>query len=93
MSASVPMRLVAEFFGTFLFMVSILASGGNFLIIGATLAVIVFLIGPVSGASINPAVSLGLWSSGKLSTQLLVLYSLAELFAGAAAVYAYNIVA
>lgn len=93
MAAALLTKLIAEFLGTFLLMVSILVSGGNFLIIGATLALIVFLIGGVSGASVNPAVSAGLWYSGSLSTQLFVLYSLAELLGGVAAAAAYQVIA
>ena len=93
MAASAPIKLIGEFLGTFLLMISILSSGGNFLIIGATLALIVFLLGSISGASVNPAVSAGLWYSGTLSTPMFVLYSLVELAGGLAAVYAYNVVA
>ena len=93
MAAGVGVKLVAEFLGTFLLMTSILVSGGNWLIIGSTLALIVFIIGGISGASVNPAVSAGLWYSGKLTTQLFVLYSLVELIGGVAAVAAYNTVA
>jgi glycerol uptake facilitator-like aquaporin len=93
MAASVPMKLFAEFLGTFLLMASIMASGGNFLIIGATLALIVVLIGNISGAAVNPAVSVGFWYSGILSGQLFFLYSLVQLLGGVAAVYAYKIVA
>jgi aquaporin Z len=93
MAASVPIKLVAEFLGTFLLMTSILVSGGNALIIGATLGLIVYVIGGISGASVNPAVSAGLWYSGTLSTQLFALYSVAELLGGVAAVMAYNTVA
>jgi aquaporin Z len=93
MAASTTMKLVAEFFGTFLLMTSILVSGGNWLVIGATLALIVAVLGSVSGASVNPAVSAGLWYSGSLSTQLFALYSLVEVLGGVAAVYAYNVVA
>ena len=73
MAATTTVKLLAEFLGTFLLMISILVSGGNPLIIGATLALIVFVIGGVSGASVNPAVSAGLWYSGTLSTQLFAL--------------------
>ena len=93
MAASTPIKLIGEFLGTFLLMISILSSGGNFLIIGATLALIVFLLGSISGASVNPAVSAGLWYSGTLSTQMFILYSLVEIAGGLAAVYAYNVVA
>ena len=93
MAASLGMKLVAEFFGAFLLMVSILASGGNFLVIGATLGLIVFLIGGISGASVNPAVSAGLWYSGTLSTNLFLMYSAVEILGGLAGAYSYKIVA
>ena len=92
MAASIAIKLVAEFLGSFLLMASILASGGNFLIIGATLGVIVFLIGGITGASVNPAVSAGLWFSGSLSTQMFVLYSLVEVLGGVAAAYSYKFI-
>ncbi len=93
MAASLPVKLFAEFLGAFLLVVSIMASGGNFLMIGATLALIVFLIGGISGASVNPAVSAALWYSGTLNGLSFVLYSLAELLGGVAAAYAYSVVA
>lgn len=93
MVVSTPVKLFAEFMGTIAFMLSILASGGNFLIIGATLGIIVFLLGGISGACVNPAVSAGLWYSGSLSTSMFIMYSIAEILGALAAVYAYNIVA
>jgi len=93
MAVSLGMKLVAEFFGAFLLMVSILASGGNFLVIGATLGLIVFLIGGISGASVNPAVSAGLWYSGTLNTNLFLMYSAVEILGGLAGAYSYKIVA
>ena len=92
MASTVAVKLLAEFFGAFLLMVSILASGGNFLVIGATLGLIVFLIGGISGACVNPAVALGVWYSGTLSNQMLFLYSVVELLGGLAAAYAYKVV-
>jgi hypothetical protein len=93
MAATTTVKLVAEFLGAFLLMISILVSGGSPLIIGATLALIVFVIGGVSGASVNPAVSAGLWYSGTLSTQLFALYSVVEVLGAVSAVVAYNTVA
>ena len=92
MSPSTTLKLIAEFFGAFLLMLSILASGGNFIVIGATLGVIVFLIGGISGASVNPAVSVGLWYNGTLSASMFALYTFVELLGGAAAAYSYKIV-
>jgi aquaporin Z len=93
MAATTAVKLVAEFLGAFLLMISILVSGGSPLIIGATLGLIVFVIGGVSGASVNPAVSAGLWYSGTLSTQLFALYSVVEILGAVSAVVAYNTVA
>lgn len=93
MVASLPMKLFAEFIGSSALMLSVLASGGNFLIIGATLAVIVFLIGGISGAFVNPAISAGLYYSGTLNGSMFLMYSIAEILGALAAVYAYKIVA
>jgi aquaporin Z len=92
MVSTLAVKLLAEFFGAFLLMVSVLASGGNFLVIGATLGLIVFLIGGISGACVNPAVSIGVWYSGALSTQMFFLYTVVELLGGVAAAYAYKVV-
>ena len=90
--ASLAIKLVSEFLGAFLLMVSILASGGNPLVIGATLGLIVFLIGGISGASVNPAVSAGLWYSGTLSTSAFFMYTAVELLGGLAGAYSYAVV-
>jgi aquaporin Z len=73
-------------------MISILASGGNSLIIGATLAVIVFLTGGISGASVNPAVSAGLWYNGTLSTNVFLLYCVVEVVGALAATAFYSFI-
>ncbi len=93
MVAATPVKLFAEFMGAAALMLSILASGGNFLIIGATLGVLVFLLGGISGASFNPAVSAGLYYSGTLNGMMFLMYSIAEILGGLAAAYAYRIVA
>jgi len=93
MAASLLVKLIAEFLGSFLLMISILASGGNFLIIGLTLAVIVFLTGGISGAAVNPAVAAGLLYSGTLNTQSFILYSIMEILGAVAASYSYIIIA
>ena len=93
MTASLPIKLIAEFLGSFLLMISILASGGNFLIIGATLAVIVFLTGGISGAAVNPAVAAGLWYSGTLNAQSFIFYAIVELLGALAAAYSYMVIA
>lgn len=52
-----------------------------------TLAMFVLTIGKVSGANINPAVTIGLWASGKIKVHKAVSYILAQ-FAGAFGAFA-----
>jgi glycerol uptake facilitator-like aquaporin len=84
-------HFLAELFGTFLFILIILASG-NFAAIGFTLAAVIFLIGNISGANLNPAVSLVMFLSGKFDILRLFAYMLAQFMGGAAAYYSYNYV-
>ncbi len=49
---------------------------------GLTLMVLVYVLGPISGAHVNPAVSFGMWSVGKLSLIDLIGYLIAQ-FLGA----------
>ena len=81
--------LVSEFLGAFLLLLSILATGNAF-VIGATLAVIILLIGGVSGAHINPAVSVVMYVKGALSLNELLAYSAAQVVGGVSALYAYK---
>ena len=87
------MSLFAEFLGAFLLMASIMASNGNAIVIGATLAIIVFLVGGISGAAVNPAVAAGLWYSGILSGEMFFLYSFFQILGALAAAFTYRIVA
>jgi aquaporin Z len=82
--------LIVEFFGTFLLLLSILASG-NALVIGATLALVIFLTGSISGGHVNPAVSMTLWISGALTLTEFLAYITAQYAGGVAAYYAYNV--
>lgn len=84
--------LLAEFLGTFLLLISILATG-NALIIGLTLALVIFLVGGLSGAHVNPAVSLTMFIKGSLSVSELVGYIVVQLAGGAAALYVFNALA
>jgi aquaporin Z len=82
---------IAEYLGAFLFILSIFASGGNPLIIGTTLAVVIYLIGPLSGAHVNPAVSVSMFLNGDLTSQQLLAYAVAQLLGGASAYYSYRL--
>ena len=84
--------LLAEFLGTFLLLMSILATGNAF-IIGGTLTGIVLLLGGVSGAHVNPAVSVAMLLKGAISGTEFITYSLVQCAGAAAAWYAYQVLA
>lgn len=84
--------LIVEFFGAFLLLISIFATGNAF-VIGATLALIILLIGGISGAHVNPAVSLAMFVKGALSGSELVGYAVAQSAGAVAAYYAYTALA
>ncbi len=84
--------LVAEFFGTFVLLMSIFVTGNAF-VIGGTLALIVLLLGGISGAHVNPAVSVAMLLKGAISNMEFVTYSVAQCAGAAAAWYAYKTLA
>jgi aquaporin Z len=83
---------VAEYIGTFFLILSIFASGGNPLVIGGALAVVVFLVGSISGGHVNPAVSLSMYMNGSLKPIDLFKYVFAQLLGGVSAFYAFKAV-
>lgn len=46
---------------------------------GLTLTAIIYTLGPISGAHVNPAVSIGAWIGGKLKTRHLIPYIIMQL--------------
>ena len=73
MTFNLPRRLAAEFLGTLLLVATVVGSGimaetltkdvalallGNTLPTGAVLVVLITILGPISGAHFNPAVSM-----------------------------------
>ena len=86
------LSLLVEFFGTFLLLISIFATGNAF-IIGATLTLIILLTGGISGGHVNPAVSCTMWVKGAITTTEFLLYCVAQYSGGIAAYYAYNALA
>jgi glycerol uptake facilitator-like aquaporin len=81
--------LIAEFLGTFLFVMSILVTG-NAIVIGATLALIVWLLSKISGGHVNPAVTLAFFLKGSMSSNEFVGYLGSQLLGGVASVYTYK---
>lgn len=74
-------KYVTEFLATALFVYVILATG-NALAIGATLALIILIIGGISGGHVNPAVSIVMAAAGQLPTVDLVPYCIAQILGG-----------
>lgn len=77
-------KAVAEALATFLFVLSIIAAvnSGSVLTplaIGLALAVLVYSTGHISGAHLNPAVSVGVFIRGGLSVVDLIAYIVAQL--------------
>ena len=82
-------KYIVEFFGTTLFVYIILATG-NALAIGATLALLILLMGNISGGHVNPAVSIVMAAAGKLPTTDLVPYCIAQILGGLVALEIYK---
>jgi glycerol uptake facilitator-like aquaporin len=82
-------KYIVEFFGTTLFVYVILATG-NALAIGATLALLILLMGSISGGHVNPAVSIAMAAAGKLPTTDLVPYCIAQILGALVALEIYK---
>ena len=88
-------KLVAEAFGTALLTSTILAEANSNVLVnrtwfvaataGLTLSLLVVLIGKVSGAHVNPAVTIGLWTLRKVETTTAVVYIAAQVLGAAIA--------
>ena len=87
-------KYIAEFIGTFALSFIVLAAVSKLIplpvavpvIAGLTLGLFVYSIGALSGAHINPAVTIGLWSVKKINNKDAVSYLLAQVFAAAMAI-------
>ncbi len=84
-------KYLVEFLGT-LFLVFVIFATGNYLAIGAALAVAVVLGGSISGGAFNPAVSIALMQAGRLSRSDLAPYILAQIAGGLAALQLHKMV-
>ncbi len=85
-------KLIAESVGTFALALAVVSSVAGMPVIptpilaGLVLGLFVYSVGKVSGCHINPAVTLGLWSIDKVSTQEALRYILAQLLGAVVAV-------
>jgi glycerol uptake facilitator-like aquaporin len=89
--------LVAEFLGTGVLTLLILSVqrstiGVPFFVAlaaGLTLTLMLFAVGSASGAQLNPAITIGMWTARKISTINAVLYVAVQLLGAWAAYYLY----
>lgn len=100
-------RLVAEFIGTALLLAAVVGSGiaaqrlspndvglellENAAATGAALIAIILALGPVSGAHLNPAVTLADWAFGGISARHAVAYSVCQVLGGIGGTIAANL--
>jgi glycerol uptake facilitator-like aquaporin len=99
MNTALVQRLAAEALGTALLVATVVGSGimaetltkdvalallGNTLATGAILVVLITILGPISGAHFNPAVSLVFALKGELGRREAALYVVAQLTGGVA---------
>ena len=74
-------KYLVEFLGTLFFLYVILATG-NALAIAAALALVILVGGAISDGNFNPAVSVMMAAAGKLPTNDVVPYILAQVAGG-----------
>ena len=82
-------KYLVEFLGT-MFLMFVIFATGNYLAIGAALAIIAFLGGPISGGAFNPAVAISLYSAGKLAKADVLPYIIVEILGALAAFFVYK---
>jgi glycerol uptake facilitator-like aquaporin len=97
-------KLFAEFVGTAMLLISVIGSGimgvvlaqgndaiallANAIATGCMLYVIITVLGPISGAHFNPAVSLAFYLRGELPVTALIAFSAAQVLGGVIGVWA-----
>lgn len=107
MTYDTPRKLSAEAIGTFFLLATIVGSGimgeqlsggsvglallANALATGAALVVLITMLGPVSGAHFNPAVTLAFYIRGEIGLKTGLLYCATQILAGILGVWAAHI--
>ncbi|WP_158803868.1 MULTISPECIES: aquaporin Z [unclassified Acidisoma] len=96
MGSDMSRRVIAEFFGTFWLVLggcgaAVLAAAypglgigfvGVAFAFGLTVLTMAYAVGHISGGHFNPAVTLGLWASGRCANKHVVPYVVAQVLAG-----------
>lgn len=82
--------LAAEFIGTFLLVVAIFATKGEPLYVTFALVGIVLIVGGISGAHVNPAITVGAWATRRINWVRALGYIFAQVLGAAAAYFTMN---
>jgi len=83
--------LISEYLGTFSLTLALISTS-NPLILGLVFTGIGFLIGGISGANINPAISFAYYMQGRLDGHELFLYTLVQFIAAITAYSVFKVV-
>lgn len=83
------LAVLVEFLGTFIFL-SVIVATGNAWAIGATLAVLAFLAGGISGGHFNPAVTIMTLYNRGIAMDNAIAYIAVQIVAGILAVVVYK---
>lgn len=86
------LQLVAEFIATWALVLS-MHSTVNWLAVGATVAIIILIIGPVSGGYANPAMTLSMYLDSKIPMTHAFGYVVAQVLGAVSAFYTYKALA
>lgn len=81
---------IAEFVGTFLLAAAVIAGQGQPIIILFAIVGIVLAVGALSGAHINPAITLGAWVTRKITGLRAIVYIVAQMLGAALALVVLN---
>lgn len=82
-------KYIVEFLGSLFLMFVILATG-NWVAIGAAIAIVVYIAGPISGGMVNPAVVISLYAADKVSKADVLPYIIVQILGALAAFYLYK---
>lgn len=82
--------LAAEFIGTFLLASVIIAGQGQPIFVLFALVGIVLILGGISGAHVNPAVTIGAWATRRIGWLRAVAYIVVQFLGAAAAFFAFS---
>ena len=80
--------LLGEYLGTFLLTLTLLSST-NPVFIAAIYAVILFLLIPISGSLLNPALSIVQYFNGKLGYRETIIYIVVQIIASVSSYYTF----